>query len=79
MLLQSNLNKWRLLQLAKFDELYINSESTRCLQIPNINFIDYNNQIFPNSYINLRAFDTASSYHFPSPIMKSMIPNGTVF
>ena len=29
MILQSNLNKWRLSQLAKLDKLYINSESTR--------------------------------------------------
>ena len=32
MLLQSNLNKWRLSQLAKIDKLYINSVSTRILQ-----------------------------------------------
>ena len=38
-LLQSDLNKYRLSQLAKLDKLYINSESTRLLQISNSYFI----------------------------------------
>ena len=41
-LLQSNMNKWRLSQLAKIDELYIKSESTRLLQRSRIDFIEYN-------------------------------------
>ena len=40
MLLQSDLNKWRLLQLAKLDELFINSASTRFLQISKHDFIE---------------------------------------
>ena len=49
MLLQSDLNKWRLPQLTKLDKVYINYTSTRILQRYKINFIDYNNQIFPNN------------------------------
>ena len=40
MLLQSDSNKWRLLQLSKLDMLYINSVSTRLLQISNNDFIE---------------------------------------
>ena len=39
MLLQSDLNKWRLPKLAKINKLYINSESTRLLKISEIYFI----------------------------------------
>ena len=39
MLIQSYLNKWRLSQLAKLDNLYINSALTRLLQISNHYFI----------------------------------------
>ena len=47
MLLQSDLNKLRLSQLAKLDRLYINFLSTILLQIFNHDFIYYSNQIFP--------------------------------
>ena len=40
MLLQSDLNKWRILKLDKFDNLYINSAPTRLLQRPNNDFIE---------------------------------------
>ena len=40
MLLQSDLNKWRLSQLAKLDKLYINSASTRVLQRYRHDFIE---------------------------------------
>ena len=54
-LLQSDPNKWMLSHLAKLDEVYINYTSPRLLQIYKIDFIGYNNQIFPNnSHINLR-------------------------
>ena len=60
MLLQSDLNKWMLSQLVKLDKLYINSASTRLLQISKHYFVEYNNQIFPNnSHIHLRACDDA--------------------
>ena len=36
MLLQSYLNKWKLSRLNKLDKLYINSASTRFLQMPKI-------------------------------------------
>ena len=49
MLLQLDLNKWRLSQLTKPDKLYINYASTRILQRSNKNFIDFYNQIFPNN------------------------------
>ena len=62
MLLQSYLNKWRLSQFSKLDKLFINSASTRLLQISKISLIEYNNQIFPNtSHLHLKACDTASS------------------
>ena len=67
MLLQSDLNKWKLSHLAKPDNLYINSASTRLLKKSKNNFIKYNNQIFPNnSLIHLISCDAVSSYHFPS-------------
>ena len=53
MLLQSDLNKWRLSKLEKLDKLYINYSSTRILQRSKIDFIEYNNQMFPN----LETFD----------------------
>ena len=43
MSLQSDLNKWKISQLAKLDKLYINSESTRILERPNNDFIEYKN------------------------------------
>ena len=56
MLLQSDIDKWRLSQLAKLYKLYINYETTRLLQRSKIYFIKYKNQIFPNnSHINLGA------------------------
>ena len=39
MLLQSDLNKWRIPQSEKLDKLYINSASTRLLQISKNDFI----------------------------------------
>ena len=52
--------------IGKMDKLYINSAS--------IDYIEYNNQIFPNNlHIHLRDFDAASSYHCPSPIVGSKI------
>ena len=73
-LLQSDLNKWMLSQLVKLDKLYINSASTRLLQISKHYFVEYNNQIFPNnSHIHLRSFDTASSYNCPSKITGTKI------
>ena len=60
--------------MAKIDKLYINSDSTRLLQISKNYFIEYNNQIFPNnSHIHLRERDSASSYNCPSPITGSNI------
>ena len=47
-LLQSDLNKWRISQLEKLDKLYMNSSSTRILQIYKDYFIECNNKIFPN-------------------------------
>ena len=49
MLIQSDINKCRLSQLAKIDKLYINSASTGLLKRSNIYFINYNNQLFPNN------------------------------
>ena len=49
MLLQSDLNKCRLSKSSKIDKLYINSASTRILQISKIDLIEYKNQIFPNN------------------------------
>ena len=75
MLLQSDLNKWRLSQLAKLDQLYNNSAPTRLSQISKNDFIEYKNQIFPiNSHIHFKVCDAALSYHFPSPITGSNIP-----
>ena len=75
MLLQSDLNKLRISQLAKLDKLYINSASTRTLEKSMNYFIEYKKQIYPNdSHIYLRSRDAASSYHFPSPITGSNIP-----
>ena len=74
MLLQSDLNKWRISQLAKIDKLYINYASTRLLEISKNDCIEYKKQIFPNdSHIHLRACDDASSYNPPSPNIGSNI------
>ena len=60
MLLQSDLNKWRISQVEKLDKLYINYAPTILLQRSKTYFIEYMNQIFPNnSHINLIACDTA--------------------
>ena len=73
-LLQLDINKWRISKLEKLDNLYINYASTKFLHISNNDFIEYNNQIFPNnSHIHLRACDAASLYHCPSPIIGSTI------
>ena len=40
-----------------------------------VDFIEYNNQIFPNnSHIRLQDCDAASAYYCPSTIMGSNIP-----
>ena len=63
MLIQLYLNIWRLSQLAQLYKLYINSASTKILQRSMIDFIEYNNQIFPkNPHIHLRDCDALSSY-----------------
>ena len=73
--LQSDLNKWRISQLSKLDQLYINSGSNRLLEISKNDFIEYKKQIFPNnSRIHLRSCDASSSYHCYSPITGSKIP-----
>ena len=60
-LLQSDINKWRISKLAKLDKLYINSASTRLLDRSKNYFIEYRKQIFPNdSHKHLRAFDASS-------------------
>ena len=60
--------------MAKFYKLYINSASTRLLQISKIALIENKNQIFPNnSHINLRACDAALSYNCSSTITESNI------
>ena len=74
MLLKSDLNSWRISQLAKLDKLYINSTSTRLLQISKNDFIEYKKQIFPNdTHIHLISCDSALSYHHPSPNIGSKI------
>ena len=61
--------------MLKLDKLYINSASTIILQIYNMDFIEYKNQIFPNNtHIHLKSCDAVSSYHFTSPITGSNIP-----
>ena len=50
MLLRSDMNKWRLSQFEKIDNLYINSASNRLLQIYKIDLIEYKNQIFPKKH-----------------------------
>ena len=60
MLLQSDLNKWRLSQWSKLDKLYNNYAPTKILQISNIYLIEHRNQkLQNNSHIHLRAYDTA--------------------
>ena len=74
MLLQSDINKWRLSQFFKLDKLYINSALTRLLKISKIGLIEYNNQILPTgSRIYLRACDAESSYCCTPPITVSNI------
>ena len=41
MLLKSDLDKWIISQLSKLDKLYINSASTKILEISKNNFIEY--------------------------------------
>ena len=61
--------------MYKLHKLYINSASTRLLQISEIDLIEYKNQTFPNNlHTHLRACDAASSYHFPFSITGSKIP-----
>ena len=49
--------------------------ATRLLQRSNHDLIEYKNQIFRNNnYAHLRACDSASSYHLPSPVTASKIP-----
>ena len=80
MLLQSDLNKWNLSQLAKLYQLCINYASTIIVKRSRINLIESKDQIFPNnSHIYLRACGATSSYHCPSPIMESKIQNRSVF
>ena len=81
MLLQSYINKWRISQLYRVDKLYINSASTRLLDIFKNDFIEYEKQIFPNySHIYSRACGDASLYHCSSQINGSKIPKwGCIF
>ena len=75
MLLQYDLNKWRLIKLEKLDNLYINAASTRLLQRSKKYYIAHKNQIFPKkSQIHIRALNAAPSYYFPAPIIGSKIP-----
>ena len=75
MLLQSDLNKWRLSKFSKLDKLYINSASTIPLKKYNIDFIEYKNQRFSNnSHIYLRDCDDASLYHCTYKITVLTIP-----
>ena len=68
MLLQSDINKWRLSQLAKLDKLYINSASTRLLQRSKNDSIEYKIKMFPNNqHTNWRACDAEPLYHCPYP------------
>ena len=61
--------------MAKVGRLYINYASTILLERSKHDFIEYKNKLFPNnSYIQLRACDSVSSYHFTSPITESNIP-----
>ena len=70
MLLQSDINRWEISQLAKLDKLCINSAWPRLLEISKNDLFEYKRQIFPNdSHIHLLACDAASSYHFPSTII----------
>ena len=68
MLLQSDLNKWKISQVDKLDKLYINSASTKLLKRSKNYFIQYKNEIFSNNLC-----DAASSYHCPYPITGSNI------
>ena len=75
MLLQYDLNKWRLKQLSNFEKIYIYAASTRLLKISKKYDYEYNNQIFPkNSHIHIKVNDDAPSYHCPSPIPGPKIP-----
>ena len=75
LLLQLDINKWRISQISKLDQLYINYTSTRLIETSKNDLIEYNKQIFPNdSHIYLRACDAASSYHCPPTIIGSKIP-----
>ena len=74
MLLQSYINKWKILELSKLDKLYINTASTRLLEISKNDFIEYKKKNPNYSHIHLRACDDASSYHCSSPTTVSKIP-----
>ena len=74
MLLQSDLNKWRLSLLAKLDKLYVNSASKRLLKIFQNYFIEYKNHIFPNNlHIHLIDRNAESLYNLPSSVTGSNI------
>ena len=63
MLFQSDLDKWELTELAKYDKLYINTVSASLLQIYKRYYVYLNNQILPNKlHIHIRASYAASSY-----------------
>ena len=48
MLIQSDLNTWRISQLAKLDKLYIHFALNRLLERSKNDFIEYKKHIFPN-------------------------------
>ena len=80
MLLQSDLNKWRLLKMAKLDKFYINYESTKVFQIFKFDFIKYKNQIFPNnSHINLEPVMLCHHIIVNLKLQHLRFPNGTIY
>ena len=63
MLLQSDINKERLPQLAKLDKLYIDSESTELLQRSKIYFIECKNQQSQNYRLpNFPSIQSPTTY-----------------
>ena len=66
--------------MEKLGKLYVNSASTKILQRSKIDFIENNNQMFPNNpHIHLLTNDAESTYYCPLLIIVSNIPNVTVF
>ena len=53
MLLQSDINKWRLRKLAKLDKLYINSVSDILLQRSNIYYVEYNDEYISQFFTHI--------------------------